>query len=83
MFGIWFQQMNDTNNWIKIPDVLVSIPGLPWLPSGFVLNILIAIVFLIVSYGLMNIIFAFLFPIQPGKYDAPPLKPTGRRKRRR
>jgi hypothetical protein len=78
-FGDWILQQNDANGWFNLPDVLISIPGLPWLPSGFLMNILVAIVFMVVSFGIMNIAYAFLFPIRPGKYDHPPLKPTGRK----
>jgi hypothetical protein len=80
-FGDWFLGQNDASGWFKLPDVLISIPGLPWLPSGFVMNVLVAIVFMIVGFGILNIVYAILFPIQPGKYDHPPLKPTGRKKR--
>jgi len=80
-FGAWFLQQNENNGWFNLPEVLVKIPGLPWLPSGFLLNILVAIVFMIVSFGLLNIVYAILFPIQSGKYDSPPLKPTGRKQR--
>ena len=80
-FGDWFLKQNEANDWFNLPDILISIPGLPWLPSGFLLNILIAIVFMIISFGLLNIVYAILFPIQPGKYDSPPLKPGSRKGR--
>lgn len=80
-FGQWIFQQNEVNGWFKLPEVLISIPGLPWLPSGFLLNILAAIVFMVVSFGLLNIIYAFIFPIRPGKYDSPPPKPVRRKKR--
>ena len=79
--GAWILQQNDNYGWFSLPDVLVSIPGLPWLPSGFLMNILVAIVVMIVGFGILNIAYAILFPIQPGKYDHPPLKPTGRKDR--
>jgi len=81
LFGDWILQQNEVNGWFKLPDVLIRIPGLPWLPSGFLMNILVAIVFIIVSLGIMNIAYAILFPIRPGKYDSPPLKPTGSKDR--
>jgi hypothetical protein len=81
IFGDWFLHQNETNHWLRLPEVLVAIPGLPWLPSGFLLKLAVAIVFMIVSFGLINFVYAILFPIQPGKYDSPPLKPSPRRKR--
>ena len=80
-FGDWILDQIKINGWFKVPDVLVQIPGLPWLPSGFLLNILIAIVFMIIGFGLLNIAYAILFPIKRGKYDSPPLKPSSRNQR--
>ena len=79
-FGDWFLLQNENNGWFNLPQVLIEIPGLPWLPSGFLLNMLVAIVFMVVSFGLLNIVYALLFPLQPGKYDSPPIKPIGRKK---
>jgi multisubunit Na+/H+ antiporter MnhB subunit len=79
-FADWFLYMNETNDWFSLPQGLIDIPGLPWLPSGILIKLAVALVFLIVSFGLINLVYAVLFPIQPGKYDSPPLKPPPRRK---
>jgi hypothetical protein len=77
----WFLYQNDLNNWFSLPEMLIDIPFLPWLPSGILLKLAVAIVFLIISYGLINVVYAILFPIRPGEYDSPPLSPRPRRKR--
>jgi hypothetical protein len=75
----WFLTQNEINDWFSLPETLINIPFLPFLPSGLLLKIAVAIVFFIVSFGLINVVYAFLFPIRPGKYDSPPLKPPPRR----
>ncbi len=74
----WFMYQNETHDWIPIPEGLINIPFAQWLPSGIVVKLVIAIVFMVVGFGLVNLIYAILFPIKPGKYDAPPLKPGSR-----
>jgi len=74
----WFIFQNESRNWISIPEALINIPFAKWLPSGIIVKLLIAMVFMVVGFGLINLVYAILFPIKPGKYDAPPLKPRSR-----
>jgi hypothetical protein len=79
-FADWILYQNETHNWVSLPQGLVEIPALPFLPSGILIKLAVAVVFLIISYGLVNLVYAIFFPVQPGKYDSPPLKPGSRRK---
>ena len=80
LFGDWFIKANEANNWVSIPNSLVELPFATWLPSGFLVKISTAIVFMVITFGLMSVVYAILFPLQPGEYDAPPPKPrAGRR----
>jgi hypothetical protein len=79
-FADWILYQNETKDWFSLPQGLIDIPFLPWLPSGILLKLAVAVVFLIISYGLINLVYAVLFPVQLGKYDSPPLKPPPRRK---
>jgi len=80
LFGDWFMKQNEASGWVSIPESLIKLPFATWLPSGFIVKILVAIVFMVISFGLMSFVYAVLFPIQPGEYDAPPPKPrAGRR----
>jgi hypothetical protein len=80
LFADWFLHQNEVNDWFALPQTLIDISFLPWLPSGLILKLAVAMVFFIISFGLINLVYAILFPIQPGKYDSPPLKPPPRRK---
>jgi hypothetical protein len=80
LFADWFLHQNEVNDWFRLPQTLIDIPFLPWLPSGLILKLAVAMVFFIISFGLINLVYAILFPIQPGKYDSPPLRPSSRRK---
>ncbi len=77
----WFLVQNVQNNWLPIPAELVEVPFAPGLPDGFVFKLLIALTAMIIGYGLLSIIFAVIFPIQPGEFDHPPLRPSPRRKK--
>lgn len=77
----WFLVQNAQNNWFPIPAELVEVPFAPGLPAGFVFKLLIALVAMIIGYALLSIIFAIIFPIQPGEFDHPPLRPSPRRKK--
>jgi multisubunit Na+/H+ antiporter MnhB subunit len=80
-FADWLLYQNEINGWFPLAENLVNIDALPWLTTAVFLKFAVAVVFLIISYGLINLVYAILFPVQPGKYDSPPLKPTPRRKK--
>jgi hypothetical protein len=77
----WFLTENARQGWIPIPTGLVVVPFAPWLPAGLVLKALVAIVFMVLSYGIVSVLYSVLFPIRPGEYDVPPLKRRPRRRK--
>jgi hypothetical protein len=79
-FADWVFYQNDIHNWFSLPGYIIDIPFLPWLPSGILLKLGVALVFMVVSYGVMSLLYAILFPIQPGECDSPPLKRKPRRR---
>jgi len=77
----WFLVQNALNKWMPIPAERVKVPFAPGLPNGFVFKLIVAVIFMIIGYGLLSIIFAILFPIPMGEFDHPPLRPSPRRKK--
>lgn len=82
-FADWFLTANVINNWIYIPTVLLYPPYsfLGFLNGGVIVKLVVAAIFLVFSYAIINFVFAILFPIQPGELDSPPLKKRRGRKR--
>jgi hypothetical protein len=80
LFAEWFLNRNAVNHWIAIPEEFINIAAAPWLPDGFIIKIMFAIVFMVITYAILSVIYAVLFPIAPGEYDHPPLKPRPRRR---
>ena len=81
LFAGWFLDQNARNNWLPIPGILIDPQIGVELPEGLLFKLVVAFVFMIISYGALSMIFAILFPIQLGEYDSPPLRPRRRRKR--
>jgi hypothetical protein len=78
----WFLQQNATQGWVYLPPVIMNIPYLTFLPAGIVVQLFIAFVFMLFGYGVLAVVYAMAFPVQPGETDVPPLKRTGPRKGR-
>jgi hypothetical protein len=78
----WFLRANAAQNWVYLPPELTNIPRLTFLPPGMVLQLVIAMFFMIFGYGVLSLVYAITFPIKPGETDAPPQKRTGPPKRR-
>ena len=78
LFAGWFLDQNARNEWLPIPSILMDLPFAPNLPEGLVFKLVIAFIFMIISYGVVSVLFALLFPIQLGEHDHPPLRPSGR-----
>jgi hypothetical protein len=53
----------------------------PWLPDYFVVQLIISAIFMIASFTIVSWIYAVAFPIQPGEFDAPPVKRQPRKRR--
>lgn len=80
LFAGWFLIENARSNWLPIPAILLDPPVGVELPEGLVFKLVVAFIFMIISYGVVSVIFAILFPIQRGEFDHPPLSPSQRRK---
>jgi|Deesub1362A_J573_1020465.scaffolds.fasta_scaffold02307_5 nicotinamide riboside transporter PnuC len=81
LFAEWFLAANQVSGWLPIPVEVLRVPFAPWLPAGLVFKLGVALIFMIVSYGLVSILYAILFPPQLGEHDVPPLKRRPRRRR--
>jgi len=79
----WFLRENAAQGWMYLPPELINIPYLTFLPSGIVLQLFIAVVFMLFGYGVLAFVYAIAFPIKPGETDAPPLKRDDSLKRSR
>jgi hypothetical protein len=80
LFSGWFLTQNAANRWIYLPPQVIN-PPLPSLLSflsfirgGTLIQIVVAFLFMLFAIGIINIVYAIAFPVQPGKYDLPPLK---------
>ncbi|HSR47808.1 MAG TPA: hypothetical protein VLL77_07440 [Anaerolineales bacterium] len=79
LFSNWFIVQNDYYQWLYLPQEVVRPSFAPWLPPGILINLSVAVLFLIFTYLTISIVYAIAFPIKPGEYDLP----TPRRERRR
>ena len=73
-FGAWFLQANAQNNWIFLPSSLIYPRYLTFLPPGFVVQCVLAGLFFVFGYGVINLAYALIFPKEIGETDSPPLK---------
>jgi hypothetical protein len=80
LFAEWFLNQNAARNWIPLPEEFIRLDFAPWLPNGFLIKIIFAIIFMVIAYGILSVAYALLFPVAPGEYDHPPLKPRPRRR---
>jgi hypothetical protein len=83
-FSGWFLVANAENTWIYLPPEIILPPQqLPWLPPGAIVRLVIALTFMVASYGLLSLVYAIAFPVKPGETDAPrPPRPPKKKKRR-
>ncbi len=86
LFATWFINQNAVNNWLHIPALLMN-PDIPvigeLLGRGRMVMLIIGLLFLLIAFGIVNVAWAILFPVQPGELDVetPKMKDV-RRKRR-
>jgi hypothetical protein len=78
----WFLQQNALQGWVYLPPEIINIPRLTFLPSGILVQLFMAFVFMLFGYGVLAVVYAMAFPVKPGETDVPPLKRT-RQKRGR
>jgi hypothetical protein len=68
------------NEWIQIPEEVLSSSVGQFFLEGVFLQILMTIIIMIGGYTIISVFYAFLFPPQLGEKDAPPMY---RRRRQR
>jgi hypothetical protein len=79
-FADWFLRANAVNAWIYLPAEVITPSFASGLPPGMVAKLVVAFLFMILSYALMSTFYAILFPIQLGETDMPPLRRVRRRR---
>jgi hypothetical protein len=82
-FANWFVRANAVNGWIYIPRAAYYPSFAPFLGNGLLIKLVVAFLFLLLSYGLMSFIYAVLFPIKPKEGDAPPPRRRPKKSKRR
>lgn len=76
-FADWFLGANAVEGWVYIPPEIISPTFAPSLPPGLLMKGAVALLFMMLSYGLVSTIYAIAFPIRPGETDYPPIKRSG------
>jgi hypothetical protein len=79
LFAQWFLRANLINNWIYIPRGAYN-PNFPnWLnfleplfDNGALVKLVVALLFIVISFGVLNFFYAIGFPWTPEVTDAPP-----------
>lgn len=71
-FANWFVRTNRIKGWIFIPNEVYYPSFAPFLGGGLLLKLVVALLFLLMSYGILSFVYAVLFPIKPKEDDAPP-----------
>jgi hypothetical protein len=89
-FAQWFLRANAVNGWLYLPpgaynpdfpNWLSSIE--PYLQGGVLIKLVVALLFVVVSFGVLNFFYAIGFPIRTQVPDTPPPdKRLARRQRR-
>lgn len=83
-FASWFLQQNAVNAWIYLPPQVFN-PRVPsflgFLGNGNLIRFVVALLFVLTAFGILNFVYALLFPVQPGEHDLPTPKRRPRRNR--
>lgn len=82
-FSGWFLGANAENRWIYLPPEILRPEFAPFLPAGVLVQIVVAVLFMIFSYGLLSVFYALFFPVKPGEHDVPPLYRPPKKRRPR
>jgi len=81
LFAGCFVRANASQGWVYLPPELINPPWATFLGGGLLIQIATGLLFMLLSFGLMNIVYAIMFPLQPGETDVPPLKRQAPRRR--
>ena len=78
LFSQWFLTQNAVNNWVFLPVEIIRPAFLPtFVPPGALVSVVVAFLFMILTYGVISLVYAVAFPHQLGETDAPPMRRTG------
>lgn len=69
-FAGWFIEQGI----VYFPPEVIRPSFAPFLPDGVFVQIVISLIFMVLSFSVVNIIWAVMFPKKLGETDAPPLK---------
>ncbi len=80
-FAGWFI----TSGLVYLPPNLLNPPDpIPaFLRNGNLVRYVVALLFMLTGFGVVNFVYAILFPVQPGEYDLPTPRHSPARDRRR
>lgn len=78
LFARWFLEQN----FIYIPPQIRVLSFAPWLPKDAIVLGVVTLMAMLIGYGVINTIYAILFPIKPTDTDVEPVR-TRRKKKRR
>ena len=76
----WLLEANAVNQWVYLPPELLSPSFASWLPQGAFIRIAVGLIVVMLGYGVLNIIYAIIFPVKLGETDEPPLSSMDQRK---
>ena len=80
-FAGWFLTANSLNQWVFLPREAINPPGLPaFFAGGMLVRIIMTILAMLLSFTIINFIYAVAFPLKPGETDVAPLKRDRRRR---
>lgn len=77
-FSGWFIQAG----LVYIPPEARNPDFASFLPEDSLVQGVISVIFMLLCYTVLSTIYAVLFPVKPGEFDAPPPKRKGPRRRR-
>jgi len=81
-FAEWLLAENESKGWLNLPRSYLAPPAFaPSLPEGIVIKLAIAFLFLIFSFGLLNLLYAMAAPRDEEQVAPPPLKRTVKKRR--
>jgi len=80
-FAEWLLLENEQQKWIELPNSYYSPSFAPWLPEGMIIKLAVAFLFLIFSFGLLNLLYAIVIPRDEDHIAPPPLKRTVKKRR--
>jgi len=82
-FADWFLRANAENGWMYIPRAAFYPKFAPFLGGGLLIKIIVAFLFTLLTYTILSVIYAMVFPIRPGETDVSIDRKAEKRKKRR